>query len=79
MGDKALILLPTELKKLLMQWKRPFGVLATIGSSEYRTELNCKEKTFHANILRRHIARDTVSDETPTADGSLSAASILAA
>ncbi|GFR72342.1 reverse transcriptase [Elysia marginata] len=30
-GEKVLVLLPTDSNKLLMQWKGPFEVVATVG------------------------------------------------
>ncbi|GFN94313.1 Zinc finger protein [Plakobranchus ocellatus] len=61
-GDKVLILLPTELKKLFMQWKGPFDIMATVGAYEYRINVNGKEKIFHANLLKTYIKGDTTSN-----------------
>ncbi|GFN99621.1 Zinc finger protein [Plakobranchus ocellatus] len=62
-----------------MQWVGSIGVLATVGANNYRINVNGKEKTFHSNLLKRYITRDTSRDGTPTADGSVSAASRVVA
>ncbi|GFS10897.1 hypothetical protein ElyMa_004821400 [Elysia marginata] len=38
-GEKVLVLLPTDSNKLLMQWKGPFEVVATVGVN------NCDQLT----------------------------------
>ncbi|GFN96892.1 gypsy retrotransposon integrase-like protein 1 [Plakobranchus ocellatus] len=57
-GEKVLVLLPTDSNKLLMQWKGPFEIVATVGINNYRINMGGKEKTFHANLLKGYIARD---------------------
>ncbi|GFS27674.1 zinc finger protein [Elysia marginata] len=57
-GEKVLVLLPTDSNKLLMQWKGPFEVVATVGVNDYRINMGGKVKTFHANLLNGYIARD---------------------
>ena len=56
-GDKALVLLPTDQSKLLLQWKGPYDVVAKIGDCDYRIQVDGKVKTFHINLLKRYIAR----------------------
>ncbi|GFO20593.1 reverse transcriptase [Plakobranchus ocellatus] len=58
-GDKILILLPTESDKLLMQWKDLFDVLAIVGINDYHINVKRKQKTFNANLLKRYFTRDT--------------------
>ncbi|GFN86536.1 hypothetical protein PoB_001304200 [Plakobranchus ocellatus] len=48
----------------------------TAVANDYRIDLNEKEKTFHANQLKRYITNDAVSDEIPTDDSPVSAASL---
>ena len=58
-GDTALVLLPTDKNKLLMQWKGPFPVIEKIGLNDYRIDMNGKEKVFHINLLKKYIRRET--------------------
>ncbi|XP_071949807.1 uncharacterized protein [Antedon mediterranea] len=60
-GDKVLLLLPTDRNKLLLQWKGPFPIIAKMGYLDYRIDLNGKLKTFHANLLKRYHERQDVS------------------
>ncbi|GFS15749.1 zinc finger protein [Elysia marginata] len=81
-GEKVLFLLPTDSNKLLMQWKGPFKVVATVGVSNYRINMGGKVKTFHANLLKGYIARDqdthqaAVDEGPPTSSSAISAASL---
>ncbi len=61
-GDKVLILLPTDKNKLLMQWKGPFKVEKTVGTNDYGIQIDGKVKTFHANMLKKYIERETAED-----------------
>ena len=63
-GDKVLVLLPTDKNKLLMQWKGPFTITEKFGKVDYRIQMNGKIKTFHANLLKRYVERYDVDDLT---------------
>ncbi|GFR86279.1 zinc finger protein [Elysia marginata] len=82
LGEKVLVLLPTDLNKLLMQWKGPFKVMATVGVNDYWINMGGKVKTFHANLLKGYIARDqdihqaAVDEGPPTSSSAISAASL---
>ncbi|GFN97914.1 gypsy retrotransposon integrase-like protein 1 [Plakobranchus ocellatus] len=39
-GEKVLVLLPTDSNKLLMQWKRPFEIVTTVGINDYRINID---------------------------------------
>lgn len=56
-GDKVLLLLPTDHNKLLMSWKGPFEVVRRIAECDYVIQLPSREKTFHANMLKKYNAR----------------------
>ena len=57
-GDKVLLLLPTDTKKLLMQWKGSYEIMSSCGKgNDYRAEENKKVKTFHANMLKKYVKR----------------------
>ena len=55
MGDKVLVLLPTDHKKLLMQWKGPFEVKGCKGGNNYQIEINRKLKTFYISLLKKYV------------------------
>jgi len=46
-GDKVLVLLPTDSIKVLMQWRGPFVILENVGRADYRINMNSKIKAFH--------------------------------
>ena len=43
-GDKALVLLPTDKNKLLMGWKGPYEVVEKLSPLDYRIRISGKEK-----------------------------------
>ena len=51
-GDRVLILLPTDGNKLLMQWKGPYVVKEKLGQNDYKIEVKGKIKTYHINLLK---------------------------
>lgn len=57
-GDRALVLLPTDNNKLLMQWKGPFEVVRKVAQHDYCLDMPDKQRTFHANLLKKYIARE---------------------
>ncbi|XP_075726234.1 uncharacterized protein LOC142767871 [Rhipicephalus microplus] len=61
-GDKVLILLPTDKNKLLLHWKGPFEVQATIGDFDYSIKTPSGPKIFHANLLKKYAERETNQD-----------------
>ena len=65
-GDKVLILLPTDNNKLLMQWKGPFDVDKIVAKNDYGINVNGKVKTYHINLLKQYILRDKSSDSEDT-------------
>ena len=52
MGDKVLLLLPTDSIKLLLQWWGPFQIVEVLNVNGYI-------HTYHANILRLYVERKT--------------------
>jgi len=66
-GDRVLILLPTDSHKLLMTWKGPYAVVERIGLADYRIQLEAGTKVFHINMLKQYYGRD--SDDRRTPDG----------
>ena len=52
-GDKVLVLLPTDANKLLVQWKGPYDIINSVGLNDYKVKISGKEKTLHANLLKK--------------------------
>ena len=57
-GDEVLVLLPTDTNKLLLQWKGPDDVTRVVGPNDYKVLMKGKEKTLHANLLKKYFVRD---------------------
>ena len=57
-GDKALVLLPTDTNKLLMKWKGPYVVKERVGLNDYRIDVGGKTKVYHINLLKRFHERE---------------------
>lgn len=57
-GDRALLLLPTDHNKFLMQRKGPFVVTEKVGQNDYRWYVHGKPRTFHINLIRKYVERE---------------------
>ena len=68
-GDKVLLLLPTEHNKLLMHWKGPFRVIEKRGPVDYCIEMGGGTKTFHINMLKKYIERSDQGESPSVNDG----------
>ena len=64
-GDRVLMLLPTDSNKLLMQWRGPYTVESRVGASNYRVKMGFKTKTSHVSMLKKYISRE------PDVDGNV--------
>ncbi|RUS68513.1 hypothetical protein EGW08_023725 [Elysia chlorotica] len=42
-------------------WKGPYDIIKSVGLNDYKVKINGKEKTLHANLLKRYLSRN---DET---------------
>ncbi|GFO42449.1 Zinc finger protein [Plakobranchus ocellatus] len=65
-GEKVLVLLPTDSNKFLMQWKGSFEIVTAVGINDYRINMGGKKKSFHANLLKGYIARDQDASQATT-------------
>jgi len=65
-GTEVLVILPTDSNKLLMQWKRPYKVIAKVGENDYRVMVGKKLKTFHANMLQLYCRREKEGQQADT-------------
>ena len=59
-GNKILLLLPTKTSKRTMQWKGPYKLIQLVGQNDYVIDMDGKEKTFHANMLKKYHDRKPV-------------------
>ena len=60
-GDKVLLLLPTESSKLLLQWKDPYEVVEIVNRMNYRVDVDGVVGTYHANMLKQYVERKNVT------------------
>ena len=58
-GDKVLILLPTDKNKLMMQWKGPYQVVSRFNDNDYRVQVKDRVKSYHVNMLKKYVERGT--------------------
>ena len=56
-GDKVLLLLPTDSNKLLLQWKGPNEVVEVVNRMDYKIDVNGVVSTYHANMLKQYVER----------------------
>ncbi|XP_022095014.1 uncharacterized protein LOC110981615 [Acanthaster planci] len=73
-GDKVLLLRPTDHNKLLLQWAGPFPVLKQVAKHDYVIEVAGKEKTYHANLLKLYVDRG--NENSVTAMGAIDMAGV---
>ena len=57
------MLLLTDHKKLLMQWKGPYEVSSIVGINDYKVTVKDKLKVYHANLLKAFIQREREPEE----------------
>ncbi len=62
-GQRVLVLLPTNHNKLLMKWKGPFPVEQVRNDMDYVVNMRGKAKLFHANMLKAFHERTIDTDE----------------
>jgi len=58
-GDQVLLLLPTSSNKLLVQWKGPYEIKEVKGDMDYKIDIDGNVKTFHANMLKLYVKRQS--------------------
>ena len=56
-GQKVLVLLPTEHNKLTLQWKGPYEIIEVINKMDYKISIKGRTKIYHANLLKRFLER----------------------
>ena len=60
-GDKVLLLPPTESNKLLLQWKGPYEIVEVLNRMDYKVDVNGVVNPYHANMLKQHVERQNVA------------------
>ena len=60
-GDKVLLLLPTESNKLLLQWKGPYEKVEVINRMDYKVDVNGVVNPYHANMLKQYDEHQNVA------------------
>ena len=60
-GDKVLLLLPTESNKLLLQWKGAYEIVEVINRMDYKIDVTDVVNPYHANMLKQYIERQKVA------------------
>ena len=56
-GDKVLLLLPTDNNKLLLLWNGTCEVVEVVNRMNYKIDVNSVVSTCHANMLKQYVER----------------------
>ena len=54
-GDKVLLLLPSESNKVLLQWNGPYEVLEVVSAMNYKINVKGVVNTYPANMLKLYV------------------------
>ena len=60
-GDKVLLLLPSESNKVLLQWNGPYEVLEEVNTMNYKINVKGVVNTYPANMLKLYVERQNVT------------------
>ena len=60
-GDKVLLLLPSESNKVLLQWNGPYAVLEVVNVMNYKINVKGVVTTYPANMLKLYVERHNVT------------------
>ena len=60
-GDKVLLLLPSESNKVLLQWNGPYEVLEVVNAMNYKINVEGVVNTYPANMLKLYVERQNVT------------------
>ena len=61
-GDRVLLLLPSESNKVLLQWNGPYEVLEVFNVMNYKINVKGVVNTYPANMLKLYIERPNMSN-----------------
>ena len=56
-GDKVLLLLPTDSNKFLFKWKGPYEVVDVVNRMDYKIDTSGVISTYHAIMLKQYVER----------------------
>ena len=56
-GDKVLLLLPSDSNKVLLQWNGPYEVLEVVNVTNYKINVRGVVNTYPANMLKLFVER----------------------
>ena len=59
-GERVLVMLPTDHNKLFLRWNGPYPIVEKIGVADYRIKKGEHHRLFHINMLRKYIDREPV-------------------
>ena len=57
-GEKVLLLLPGDMRKMLLRWQGPYTVVKRYDPTHYSVLVNGAERKFHLNQLKRFHLRE---------------------
>ena len=60
-GDKVLLLLPSESNKVLLQWNVPYEVLEVVNAMNCKINVKGVVNTYPANMLKLYVERQNVT------------------
>ena len=60
-GDKVLLLLPSESNKVLLQWNGPYEVLEVVNAMNYKINVKGVVNTYPASMLKLYVERQNVT------------------
>ena len=59
-GERVLVMLPTDHNKLLLRWKGPYPIVEKVGLADYRIKIGDPHRLFHVNMLRNYVDREPI-------------------
>ena len=59
-GQKVLVLFPTEHNKLTLQWRGSYEITEVINKMNFKINIAGKTKVYHANLLKLYLERQEV-------------------
>ena len=57
-GEKVLLLLPGDTRKMLLRWQGPYTVIKRFDPTHYSVLVNGAERKYHLNQLKRYYLRE---------------------
>ena len=60
-GDKVLLLLPSESNKVLLQWNGPYEILEVVSVMNYKINVKSIVSTYPANMLKLYVERQNAT------------------